>query len=261
METYLDVLSNDTLTHKALSGSPETLCAKIVASIVPAADHGVGTTSDPVLSVGGDRLTCQTCEELSNQSSFVTQSSVEDDLVGQAWMPSTEDAPFVPEAAAWEIINDEPDDEWFVGERTAGRQRKSSAEKIAVNYTRDGVPIHNGFEVQITAQEAARIPFLDFARVSVSDKRICPDCGQNHWLSKIASCDQCGQMKCLSCMEDVGLSSFIGMCKTCASADPDITYETNYEDLSTDPNRYLSYFLSEGQDQEPDELFLPSGDF
>ena len=132
--------------------------------------------------------------------------------------------------------------------------------KVATNWTRDGDPIEGGFNVIISTEDAARVPFLDFSRVSVSDKRECPDCHEAKWLQSIASCDGCGEMKCQSCMEVVGLDSFFGTCKKCASADSDLAYEVQYEDASSDQDRYLNYLLREDEDVEFDSLFLPGSD-
>jgi len=133
----------------------------------------------------------------------------------------------------------------------------SGLAKTATNWTRDGEPIEEG-TVIISTEEAARTPFLDFNRVSVSDRRECPDCLESHWLSKIASCDNCNTMKCVNCMESI--NAFFGMCKKCASADSDLAYEVSYEDASADQDRYLSYMLRDEGDVEVDSLFLPDSD-
>lgn len=129
--------------------------------------------------------------------------------------------------------------------------------KTATNWTRDGAPIEDGFTVMITKEQAARTPFLDYSRVSVSERRECPDCGERHWLNRISSCTGCDGLKCSGCMETIQLDGFLGTCKKCAGADSDLSYETNYEDSFGDADRYLTYIMQD-DDTETDPFFLPN---
>lgn len=139
-----------------------------------------------------------------------------------------------------------------------GAQLPAAPQKVATNWTRDGVAIENGFDITITTDQAARTPFLDYTRVAVSEQRECPDCNETHWLSKIASCTDCDGLKCTSCMETIGLGGFLGTCKKCAGADSDLVYESAYENaVHSDQDRFLAYSFG-NEDEEIDPLFLPN---
>lgn len=138
-----------------------------------------------------------------------------------------------------------------------GSDPQPGMEREATNWTRDGAPIEDGFTVMITKEQAARTPFLDYSRVSVSERRECPDCGERHWLNRISSCTGCDGLKCSGCMETIQLDGFLGTCKKCAGADSDLSYETNYEDSFGDADRYLTYIMQD-DDTETDPFFLPN---
>lgn len=132
--------------------------------------------------------------------------------------------------------------------------------KTATNWTRDGERIENGFDIIISTDQAMRTPFLDYSRVAVSEQRECLDCHEDQWLSKIASCVDCDGLKCINCMETIGIDSFFGTCKKCAGTQSDLAYEAEYEDAQPDQDRYLSFLMSE-EDTETDPLFLPGIDY
>lgn len=139
-----------------------------------------------------------------------------------------------------------------------GKCGKCRTSKVATNWTRDGQPIEDGFTViTIDKEQASRTPFLDYTKVAVSERRECPDCLTSQWISKIAGCDSCGLLKCNTCMESVGPSQFMGMCKLCAGADSDLVYETEYQDPYIDRDPYLTQLMAEDEG-ETDPLFLPS---
>lgn len=276
MANYLQVSSNDSLSHRALPGSPDTLCGKLIADEIQPRDHSVDQKTHPNTNWLDQPLVCDICEALSNQGAFLNtgaelQRRVKDEYGNSArpgqWTEPGFDNP---------VDDDTTPSNNMVGRTTLNKPpvplRADSnpatppsqnghygSARMATNWTRDGIPIEDGFNVVISKEEAARIPFLDFARVSVSEKRECPDCKDSHWLSKIASCDTCGTMKCINCMEDVGPSQFLGICKTCAGADSDLAYESIYEDQVTDQDRFLRYQLGDDDTSVSDaeSLFLP----
>lgn len=92
--------------------------------------------------------------------------------------------------------------------------KNSSMTKTALNYTRDGKEIRDGFEV-ISTEEADAIPFLDTERVIISRKEVCVDCQESQWLTRFASCEDCSQLKCHNCFATV--SQFFGHCRKCAN--------------------------------------------
>lgn len=156
--------------------------------------------------------------------------------------------------------NAAPYDQTHQQEKTDEIERLRTAEKTATNWTRDGVPIEDGFTViTIDKEQAARTPFLDITRVSVSEKRECPDCGERQWLSKISSCSNCDGLKCNSCMDSIGMDTFFGMCKKCASPGSAHSYDSGYEDSLPEQGRFLSYLMQD-DDTEIDSLFLPNSD-
>ena len=303
MASYLNVISNDTLNHKALEGSPETLCGKLVIDTrspreVPELDN---TTFGP--------LTCDVCETLSGGGSFIKENVAKITEAGRA-CPHCEDG-FDSSGnmcwncggSGWLTEGDDFDDYYsdltgidtddLRGTKVAGEEKcdncgestggisktvgneqhcmncvlaptsknteyKEAGWKTATNWTRDGTPIEDGFTViTIDKEQAARTPFLDYTRVAVSERRECPDCNTSQWISKIAACDTCGLLKCNTCMEAIGPSQFIGMCKLCAGSESDLAYETEYEDPYQGGSLYHTYLMSENEG-ETDPLFLPS---
>lgn len=138
-------------------------------------------------------------------------------------------------------------------EKAASIAKSASTIKEAVNYTRDGFKIENGFTV-ITAEEAEILPFLDSSKVRVS-RYNCPDCEEKTYFERLASCQGCGEFKCLSCMNSVG--NFLGICAKCAGvSDEEILADSFDEPLDNEETfRLVSRLLEE--DEEPDEFFLP----
>lgn len=259
MASYLSVISNDTLSHKALSGSPETLCGKLVIdSRSPREIPELDTTKFTPLA-------CDICETLSGGGSFIKENIAKITEAGR-------DCPHCVDGfdasgnmcwncggSGWLSEGDDIDDYYSdlsgLDLDDLKGTKVASTDKTATNWTRDGVPIEDG--LTITVEQAARTPFLDYTRVAVSERRECPDCHTQQWVSKIAGCDTCGLLKCNSCMESIGPSQFMGMCKTCASAESDLAYETEYEDPYQGGSLYLNYLMSEDEG-ETDPLFLPS---
>lgn len=294
--SYLPVGSNDTLSHLALTSAPETLCGKPVVKAPPTPYSRDESEQDYLpcdicasLSGGGDSILKQTeasrdcpyCEDGKDESGLACwncggsglldegedQYAVDlsdlnpDDLRGTK---VAQIAPFRESEGRCEKCN-EPnsvlaarDGIWqCVGCASAPVSTNTQAPtKTATNWTRDGEAIEDGFTVMITADQAARTPFLDYTRVAVSEKRECPDCKESHWLSKIASCMSCDGLKCSGCMESIGIDTFLGTCKKCAGAPSDLAYETGYEESYDDTARYFSYLMQE-EDAETDPLFLP----
>lgn len=316
MARYLQVSSNDTLIHRALDGSPETLCGKIVADVlhsgqVPELNNTTGgpRECDICESLGGDSLlkntfarsveagrACSRC-----QDGFDSSGNLCLNCGGSGWLDEGEDY----EDYYSDLTGIDPTD--LRGTRVAAGMRcdkcgnlsggitvgvgnedwctscasdsKNSlaqpvdlnqtadhgaygdeerhVAKTATNWTRDGVPIVDGFTVMIDKQVAQRTPFLDYSRVAVSEQRDCAGCEKTEWVSRIASCDTCGELKCRSCMETIGASTFFGMCKTCASTDSDEAYEAEYEITHPEQGRYLAFLLKE-DDDNTDPLFLPN---
>lgn len=396
---YLEVSSNDTLSHKSLPGSPETLCGKAITDEKQPRDHSVDQQAKPNTGVMVQSLICDICETLSGGLLKETVSSIveagricpyceegkngsldcpscrgtgwldegdvddsllndlsyaegsepylrgtrvamdlyeglaptdylpdivakdpnsnkvgpwtnggnesgewtNDDEVDEAGMASafpqslTADAnpatspnqnghygPAKPKTSRFDDFtagfNEKPCDN--CGEPTGGVTKTVGNEDwctqcstspvstnslaptktLATNWTRDGEPIIEGTNVIISAEEASRTPFLDLSKVTISEKKTCPDCETQTWLQSLASCDSCGHVKCKTCMEVVGLDSFFGMCKKCASANSDLSYEVEYEDTLPDQDRYLSYLMQEEDDGNYDSLFLPHGE-
>lgn len=136
-------------------------------------------------------------------------------------------------------------------------EKTASITKEAINYTRDGLKIEDGFTV-ITAEEANNLPFLDLNKVRVA-RYNCPDCDEKTYFERLASCQDCGEFKCLSCMESVG--NFLGTCAKCAGvSDEEIFVDSFEEPLDNDETlRLVSRLLIE-EDEEPDEFFLPQGE-
>lgn len=132
--------------------------------------------------------------------------------------------------------------------------RTASVEKEAINYTRDGVRIEDGFTV-ITSEEAENLPFLSHDKVRVA-RYECPDCETKTHFERLASCEGCGEFKCVACMNTIG--NFIGVCAKCAGVDDSqILVDSFEEPLDTDENfRLLSRLLTE-EEEEADPLFLP----
>lgn len=128
--------------------------------------------------------------------------------------------------------------------------------KAATNWTRDGTPIVDGFEV-ITREEANRIPFLDNTKVIVSDRHTCPDCNEPQWLSTLSSCSDCSTLKCTACMAHLG--SVFGQCKKCANWNDAIHSALLVDDSElADTDYYLNYAIN----AEPEEsLFLPGDNY
>lgn len=321
MAGYQSVISNDTLTHKALSGSPETLCGKLVVDHVPPFEGPSDTPNAPANLAG--ELPCDICETLSGGGSFIKENIAKITEAGRAcshckdgfdqsgnmclecggtgWLSEgdnfedyysdltgidTDDLRGTKVAAEDKCENGcgrsiagtsvqvgnenwclncastpapEQSDELKAAGDYSEEQKVAwkSIEKEATNWTRDGAPIEDGFTVTIDKELAARTPFLDYTRVAVSEKRECPDCHTQQWVSKIAGCDACGGLKCNSCMESIGMDTFFGMCKLCASSDSDLAYETEYEDPYQGGSLYLNYLMSEDEG-ETDPLFLPN---
>lgn len=398
MASYQTVISNDTLTHKALPGSPETLCGKLVVDLVPAfeapnsdSNSNANAGDDPDLAAD---LSCDICATLAGGGNFLKENIAKiteagrycpackdgfdasgnlcEQCGGSGWLSEDGDEDYddytdlsgidpedlrgtkvaadklcengcgrsiaglsfnvgneqwcttcasTPPASApsmdlehvspsaeeqrkvaWKEVQADGDEAQSAWRRTKGdltraektqdpdtmlqavqrardtfeqhgypdwwskadrleqdahfiRQRQS---KVATNWTRDGQAIEDGEVVTIDKAQASRTPFLDYTRVAVSEKRECPDCHEGVWVSKVAGCDSCGEIKCQNCMENIGASTFFGMCKTCASADSDLDYEINYQDAVPDLDRYTSYLLMEDDEADTDPLFLPS---
>jgi hypothetical protein len=249
MTGYLPVSSNDSLRHLSLLGSPETLCGH------PAVDAPTPSNF----------LDCDTCLTLSGGNAILKQNNQieagRECLHCEGGLDAT-GHPCWNCGGSGQLEDENPYDDSYgaadinVDDLHGTKVAAFEADKIATNWTRDGQPIEDGFTVMISTDQAARTPFLDLTRVSVSEKRTCPDCNEDHWLSKISSCIDCDGLKCNGCMETIGLDSFMGTCKKCAGGDSDLSYETNFEESLPDQDRFLSFLMQE-EDQETDPLFLP----
>lgn len=283
--SYLPVSSNDTLSHKALQGSPETLCGKPAVGLATASNVLICDVCATL--AGGDSIlkettsavgdACWNCSDGVDDAGYdcwnCDGGGVLDAGQSNAIASKTAqlaDEGFDPDKAfdAQDIVLcDNCNDPTSVSKRVGNEQwcmncalaptstnTQYRQAKTATNWTRDGVPIEDGFDVIIDTQQASRTPFLDYTRVAVSEKRECPDCNTEQWLSKVAQCADCNGIKCKSCMETVGIDSFFGTCKKCAGADVDLDYSDDYE--STDQDRYLTYLFNEPEEQT-DPLFLP----
>jgi len=253
MDSYISVSSNDGLMHQALPGSPETLCGHLVSN----------TAKKPVdLSMDGAfEMVCDVCRDLSNNQ-FINVSATplnDDESEPESPCPYCEDGRDYEGNTCWNCngtgwIQGEwdtfnaQDVESLQGSRVA---KQASIQKDSLNYTLEGLPIRDGFNVILTKEEASRIPFLDLKRVSISEKRECPDCNDIHWLDKIASCTDCGQMKCKDCMTSIRFDSFLGKCKKCAN-DESFYYDEDPIDMSSIQFNYLMNL----PDEDIDPLFL-----
>lgn len=138
----------------------------------------------------------------------------------------------------------------FIGERRG--HKAAAAAKVALNYTLDGQKIVDGFKVMLTAQEAASMPYIDMNRVAISEKMTCSDCKEPSWLQTVASCRDCNEFKCASCMES--MKDFSGVCRRCAN-----TLDGTIGDESPLAERdlYFEYYLN-NETESP--LFLPEGE-
>jgi hypothetical protein len=137
------------------------------------------------------------------------------------------------------------------GHCACGARAASVQEKIATNWTRDGMPIENGFDL-ISSEEAKGIPFLNFERFAISDKVNCPDCETEEWIPRMASCTVCMHFKCANCMDDI--DNLIGICRKCANVEEDY-YLVDEDDWYPSHLQYLAASVLE--DEEEDILFLP----
>lgn len=130
----------------------------------------------------------------------------------------------------------------------------ASVTKKAINYTRDGLKIEDGFTV-ITSEEAENLPFLDRNKVKVA-RYDCAECKEKTYFERLASCESCGEFKCVACMDTIG--NFLGVCAKCANVDEiEIAGETLEDPIDNDESfRLLSRLLTE-EEEEADPLFLP----
>jgi uncharacterized Zn finger protein (UPF0148 family) len=127
------------------------------------------------------------------------------------------------------------------------------------NWTRSGVPIEDGFTLILTSKEASEIPYLDTTRVSISDKIHCNDCETDTWLSKAASCTDCGEFKCDNCMDSSTYDLFIGTCKKCATIDveAELYYIRDEDDeLDYEVVQRTAAFLHDDEDEDDEITFL-----
>jgi len=137
--------------------------------------------------------------------------------------------------------------------------KNTASVKESRNWTRDGTKIVDGFNLVITSTEASEIPFLDTSRVTISEKIHCPDCEKDEWLSRVASCIDCGEFKCDGCMDSSSYDIFVGTCKKCAntSNEEESFYLNSYDDTDYSLiQRSSGFFAEEGYDEEA--TFLPS---
>lgn len=130
--------------------------------------------------------------------------------------------------------------------------KKGHSVKTALNYTLDGQKIVDGFKVMLTSQEANNLPYLDTNKVTISEKITCSDCREASWLQTVASCRDCNEFKCSSCMES--MRDFSGICRRCANTLGDTIGE---ESPLVERDMYFEYFLN-NETESP--LFLPEGE-
>jgi len=138
-------------------------------------------------------------------------------------------------------------------------QRASSIEKTTSNYTRNGIKIEDGFNLVLTTREASEIPYLDTNRVTISEKIHCPDCEEDTWLARVASCTDCGELKCDNCMDDSSFNFMLGTCKKCAnvSEEEENYYLNSYEDVDySSIQRASSFFADDEEYDDEASLFL-----
>lgn len=138
----------------------------------------------------------------------------------------------------------------YLTKRKGGKE--AAAAKIALNYTLDGKKIVDGFKVMLTSQEANSLPYLDTNRVTISEKITCSDCKEPSWLQTVASCSDCNQFKCATCMES--MRDFSGICRRCANT---IDGTIGDESPVIERDMYFEYFLN-SETETP--LFLPEGE-
>lgn len=129
--------------------------------------------------------------------------------------------------------------------------KAAAAAKVALNYTLDGQKIVDGFKVMLTPQEASSLPYLDTNKVAISEKVTCSECNEPSWLQAVASCRDCNEFKCASCMES--MKDFSGICRRCANS----LDGTIGEEPISERDIYLDYFLN-NETEAP--LFLPEGE-
>lgn len=163
-----------------------------------------------------------------------------------------EDASF--ESSVTEYFREDPEalKEFIDFVTKRGGKKAAAAAKIALNYTLDGQKIVDGFKVMLTSQEANSLPYLDTNKITISEKITCSDCREPSWLQTVASCKDCNEFKCSSCMES--MRDFSGICRRCANTiDGTIGDDTPY----SEHDAYFEYFLN-SETESP--LFLPEGE-
>lgn len=251
----------------ALSGGDSILKQTQAGRECPDCDeNGLDASGLPCLHCGGSRWLDEGENEYADDLLGLDLDDLKGTKIGAAPEPLCENGCGRSIAGLSVNVGNE---HWCMGCASTPRPEKSidlnqkgpydqdEERKTATNWTRDGAPIEDGFTVMMTKEQAARTPFLDYNRVSVSERRECPDCGERPWLNRISSCTGCDGLKCSGCMETIELDGFLGMCKKCAGADSDLSYETNYEDSFADADRYLAYVMQD-DDTETDPFFLPN---
>jgi len=109
----------------------------------------------------------------------------------------------------------------------------------------------------LTTREASEIPYLDVERVTISDKIHCPDCEEDTWLARVASCTDCGELKCDSCMDDSSFNFMLGTCKKCAntSGEEENYFLNSYDDTDYSLIQRASGFFAE-EDYDEEATFL-----
>lgn len=275
----MTVWSNDGLEHLALPGAPDALCGRLIADEQqPRSEVGVGRK--PNVGIGAAPLVCDTCrtlvggmlrESATNEVSASTVSGYDgrsDKFASSVCQACGYLRSFDGPCASCGLVDgepgmlprEEPPPERFRVEQTPlGPQEKRRTSKLAVNYTLDGNRIEDGFRVVMTPDDAAWIPFLDLSRVSVSEQHECTDCKQYRWLSSVAACGTCGQLKCKDCMGPMGSDQFLGTCIKCAGIlDVEGVDGTDEDDEQIDGRSlYLAHLIQDTEPDEAEELFLP----